>query len=35
MYTCFQYYDRTATGLSPEFMDFVGNRDPVPAKKVR
>jgi hypothetical protein len=34
MYTCWQYYDRTPTGLSPEFMDFAGGRDPVPARKV-
>jgi len=29
MYTCWQIYERTATGLSPEFVEFPNGRDPV------
>jgi hypothetical protein len=34
-YSCWQMYDSTVTGLSPEFVEYTMNTDPVPAQKVR
>ena len=33
LYTCYQMYRRTATGIAPEYVQFSGGRDPLPAAR--
>ena len=33
LYTCYQMYRRTATGIAPEYVQFPGGRDPLPAAR--
>ena len=33
MYTCYQMYSRTATGIAPEYVEFPGGGDPRPAPR--